>query len=172
VPINYSTGDYASGGISYGMCLALRQALSRTPYLRRLESAAPIIMALRSRKSPIELHGMRRANALTEEMFALVDGVLAPGWTERQVAEMVRDELRQRGLRTSWSLEDCPVVNAGAASAEGHTGETDLVMQPGDLIHLDFGVRSEGTAATCRACGICTDQETSAATSAWRTRCW
>jgi Xaa-Pro aminopeptidase len=147
VAINYSTSDYASDGLSHGMYLALRQALRRTPYLHRLESAAPIIMALRSRKSPTELHRMRRAIALTEELFALVEGVLAPGRTERQVAEMVHDELRQRGLRTSWPLEDCPIVNAGAASAEGHAGPTDLAMQPGDLIHLDFGVRSEGYCA-------------------------
>ncbi|HEV2238230.1 MAG TPA: Xaa-Pro peptidase family protein [Ktedonobacterales bacterium] len=147
VAINYSASDYASDGITHGMYLALRQALVRTPYLHRLESAAPIIMALRSRKSPTELSRMRRAIAMTEEIFALVEAALAPGRTERQVADMVHGELRERGLRTSWPLEDCPIVNAGANSQEGHAGPTDLAMQPGDLIHLDFGVRDEGYCA-------------------------
>jgi Xaa-Pro aminopeptidase len=31
-------------------------------------------------------------------------------------------------------------VNAGASSEAGHGGPTDIVMQAGDLIHLDFGV--------------------------------
>jgi Xaa-Pro aminopeptidase len=147
VAINYSTGDYASDGLTHGMYLALRQSLVRTPYLHRLESAAPLIMALRSRKSPTELSRMRRAIALTEELFALVEGALAPGRTERQVAALVHDELRQRGLRTSWPLEDCPIVNAGATAEEGHAGPTDLAMRPGDLIHLDFGVRYAGYCA-------------------------
>jgi Xaa-Pro aminopeptidase len=147
VAINYSTGDHTADGLTHGMYLALRQALRRTPYLHRLESAAPVVMALRSRKSPTELSRMRRAIALTEEIFAQVERVLVPGRTERQVAAMVHDELRQRGVRTSWPLEDCPIVNAGAASVEGHSGPTDLAMQPGDLIHLDFGVRFEGYCA-------------------------
>jgi Xaa-Pro aminopeptidase len=147
IAINYSTGDHTADGLTHGMYLALRQALRRTPFLVRLESAAPIIMALRSRKSATEQNRMRRAIMLTEELFALVERALEPGRTERQVAALVHDELRARDLGTSWPLEGCPIVNAGAASEEGHAGPTDLAMQPGDLIHLDFGVRFEGYCA-------------------------
>jgi Xaa-Pro aminopeptidase len=60
------------------------------------------------------------------------------------VADMLHAETRRRGLETSWAADHCPAVNAGAASEAGHAGPTDLVMRPGDLIHLDFGIAFEG----------------------------
>ncbi|MEO7002816.1 MAG: Xaa-Pro peptidase family protein [Ktedonobacterales bacterium] len=140
VAINYALGDVASDGLTHGMYLQLVDALKRTPYRQRLTSAAPIIGPLRSRKTPTELARMRRAIAITEELFAMVGPFLQPGRSERAVADMLHDELRRRGLTTSWQWDACPIVNAGAASGGGHGGPTDHEMQPGDLIHLDFGI--------------------------------
>lgn len=144
IAINYSTGDVMSDGLSHGMYLQLVAALARTPYRQRLVSAAPIIGPLRSRKSAAEQTRMRQAVAITEELFAKVTAFLAPGRTERQVGDLLHDELRRRGLGSSWAWDDCPIVNAGAGSEAGHAGPTDRAMQSGDLIHLDFGVRHEG----------------------------
>jgi Xaa-Pro aminopeptidase len=144
IAINYATGDVASDGLTHGMYLQLVGALARTPYRQRLISAAPVIGPLRSRKTPAELACMRKAIELTEELFAQVTAFLQPGRTERDVADMLHAETRRRGLETSWPADHCPAVNAGAASEAGHAGPTDLVMRPGDLIHLDFGVAYEG----------------------------
>lgn len=144
IAINYATGDVASDGLTHGMYLQLVGALARTPYRQRLISAAPVIGPLRSRKTPAELARMRKAIELTEELFAQVTAFLQPGRTERDVADMLHAETRRRGLETSWPADHCPAVNAGAASEAGHAGPTDLVMRPGDLIHLDFGVAYEG----------------------------
>lgn len=144
IAINYSLGDVAADGLTHGMYLQLDQALARTPYRTRLISAAPIVGPLRSRKTATELARMRRAIAITEELFAQVTSFLAPGRTERAVGDLLHDELRRRGLGTAWPWEHCPAVNAGAASEAGHAGPTDLAMRPGDLIHLDFGVVYDG----------------------------
>ena len=144
IAINYSPSDVSSDGLSHGMYLQLISALARTPYRQRLVSAAPLIGPLRSRKTPAEQARMREAIAITEELFAQVTAFLAPGRTERQVGELLHGELRRRGLGSSWAWEECPIVNAGAASEAGHAGPTDLAMRPGDLIHLDFGVKHEG----------------------------
>lgn len=144
IAINYSLGDVASDGLSHGMYLQLTSILARSPYRQRLVSAAPIIAALRSRKTPTELARMRRAIVITEELFALVTPFLRAGRTELEVAEMLHAEVRQRGLRTSWAADSCPAVNAGASSEAGHAGPTTIAMQPGDLVHLDFGVVYEG----------------------------
>jgi Xaa-Pro aminopeptidase len=144
IAINYSLGDVAADGLTHGMYLQLVAALSHTPYRQRLVSAAPAIAALRSRKTPSELARMRRAIAITEELFALVTSFLHPGRSERAVADMLHDEVRRRGLVTSWQADACPTVNAGATSEAGHGGPTDIAMQPGDLVHLDFGVAYEG----------------------------
>jgi Xaa-Pro aminopeptidase len=144
IAINYSLGDVAADGLTHGMYLQLVAALGRSPYRQRLISAAPVIAALRSRKTPTELARMRRAIAITEELFGLVTPFLQPGRTERAVAEMLHGEVQRRGLITSWQSDACPAVNAGATSEAGHGGPTDISMQPGDLIHLDFGVACEG----------------------------
>jgi Xaa-Pro aminopeptidase len=142
--INYSTGDVAADGLTHGMYLQLVAALECTPYAGRLVSAAPIIGPLRSRKTATELARMRRAIAITEELFGQVTAFLRPGRTEREVADLLHGELRRRGFGTSWDAISCPAVNAGAASQAGHAGPTDLAMRPGDLVHLDFGVAYEG----------------------------
>lgn len=144
IAINYSLGDVAADGLTHGMYLQLVEALARTPYRSRLVSAGPIIGALRSRKTPTELARMRKAIEITEELFAQVTGFLRPGRTEIEVAEMLHAEVRRRGLETSWAEDHCPTVNAGASSEAGHAGPTDIAMQPGDLVHLDFGIAYEG----------------------------
>ncbi|MDE3231195.1 MAG: aminopeptidase P family protein [Chloroflexota bacterium] len=144
IAINYSTGDVAADGLTHGMYLQLVEALARTPYRARLISARPVVAALRSRKTASELARMRRAIELTEELFALVTDFLRPGRTELEVADMLHAEVRRRGLEPSWALDHCPTVNAGATSEAGHAGPTDIAMQPGDLVHLDFGVAFEG----------------------------
>ncbi len=144
IAINYSPGDVAADGLTHGMYLQLVAALARTPYRSHLISAAPVIAALRSRKTPAELARMRQAIAITEELLARVTGFLRPGRTEREVGELLHDEVRRRGLETSWQWDACPTVNAGASSEAGHAGPTEIAMQPGDLIHIDFGVAYEG----------------------------
>jgi Xaa-Pro aminopeptidase len=144
IAINYALGDVASDGLTHGMYLQLVAALTRTPYRQRLISAGPIIMALRSRKTAMELARMRRAIEITEELFAQVTQFLAPGRTEREVGDLLHGELRRRGLGTAWPWEYCPAINAGAQSEAGHGAPTEHAMQPGDLIHIDFGVQHEG----------------------------
>jgi Xaa-Pro aminopeptidase len=144
IAINYALGDVASDGLTYGMYLLLVEALARSPYRQRLISAAPVLGPLRSRKTATELERMRRAIALTEEIYAQVGAFLRPGRSEREVAEMAHAEVKRRGLVTSWETDHCPMVNAGAASEASHAGPGDLVMREGDLVHLDFGVAYEG----------------------------
>jgi Xaa-Pro aminopeptidase len=52
--------------------------------------------------------------------------------------------LTSRGLESSWEWDECPIVNAGAASEAGHTRPGDTLMRPGDLVHVDFGLAFEG----------------------------
>ncbi len=144
IAINYSTGDAAADGLTHGMYLQLVDALRGTPFADRLISAAPIIGPLRSRKTATELARMRTAIAITGELFDQVTAFLRPGRSERDVADLLHDELHRRGLETSWDWAHCPTVNAGAASEAGHGGPTDLVMREGDLIHIDFGLAYQG----------------------------
>ena len=54
IAVNFSLDDTMSDGLTHGMCLTLQKALAGTPYGERLESAAPVVSALRGRKSATE----------------------------------------------------------------------------------------------------------------------
>ncbi|NJN44008.1 MAG: aminopeptidase P family protein, partial [Anaerolineae bacterium] len=63
-------------------------------------------------------------------------------WTDRkQVGEFMHRRVAELGLTTAWEHASCPAVNAGPDSVVGHAGPTDIVIQPGQLIHFDFGVK-------------------------------
>ncbi len=144
IAINYALGDVASDGLTHGMYLQLTDALKRTPYRQRLISAGPVIGALRSRKTPTERRRMQRAIEIAEEIFATVGAYIKPGVREIDVANLAHDEVRKRGLTTSWEWDSCPIVNTGGGSDVGHGGPTERMIEPGDLVHLDFGVVYDG----------------------------
>jgi Xaa-Pro aminopeptidase len=145
IGLNYSTDDVTADGLTHGHWLLLDELLRGTPYADRLTSAAPLLSRLRGRKSPEEVRRIRRAVAVTEELFGLVGGRLRPGVSERQVAEFVHEEFRRRGVEPAWPINACPIVNAGPESEPGHAApRDDLRVRPGQLVHLDLGVRVDG----------------------------
>jgi Xaa-Pro aminopeptidase len=145
IGLNYSTDDVTADGLTHGQWLLLNELLRGTPYASRLTSAAPLLSRLRGRKSPEEVRRIRAAVAMTEEIVALVTGRLRPGASERQVADFVHEEFRRRGVAPAWPAEGCPIVNAGPESEPGHAApRDDLRVTPGQLVHIDLGVRLDG----------------------------
>jgi Xaa-Pro aminopeptidase len=143
IAINFSVNDVHADGLSLGMYHLLRQYLEGTPYLDRLVSAESIIAALRGRKTPAEVERVRRAVATTLGIFAQTYAFARPGLTEKQVADFMHGKMVELGLLPAWELANCPAVNSGPDSPVGHVGPSDLVLQPGHLLHIDFGVKQE-----------------------------
>jgi Xaa-Pro aminopeptidase len=144
IGLNYSLDDVTADGLTHGHWLLLNELLRDTPYPARLTSAAPLLARLRGRKSPSEVERIRRAVAVTEEIVARITPQVRPGVSERQLADFVHDEFRRRGLEPAWGWDGCPIVNTGPESDPGHTGPSDLRIEPGHLVHIDLGVRLEG----------------------------
>src|SRR5579875_462912 len=144
IALNYALGDVASDGLTHGMFLQLASIFKGTPYRTRFTSAGSIIAPLRSRKTPAERARMQKAIELAEEIFAIVGANLKPGLTEIDVANIAHDEVKRRGLTTSWDWDACPIVNTGPGVEVGHGGPTNKVIEEGHLVHLDFGVVYEG----------------------------
>ena len=145
IGLNYSTDDVTADGLTHGHWLLLAELLRETPFAERLCSAAPLLGRLRGRKLPEEVHRVQRAIAATERIVAEVTGTLRPGLSERDIADFVHGRFRERGLPCAWEEDSCPIVNAGPASDAGHTRpRSDLLVEPGHLVHLDLGVKVEG----------------------------
>jgi len=145
IGLNYSTDDTTADGLTHGMWLLLSDILRSTPYANRLTSAAQLLSKLRARKSPSEVERIRQAIAIAQEIFALTADQIRPGASETQIGEFIHAQCRSRSLPTAWNWDACPIVNTGPESEPGHGApRADLFVQPGHLVHIDFGVQYEG----------------------------
>ncbi len=60
--------------------------------------------------------------------------------TEREIAAIVDAEIRASGARPSFET----IVNAGSKTDPGHGHPTEARLEPGDLLHVDFGALIDG----------------------------
>jgi Xaa-Pro aminopeptidase len=103
-----------------------------------------LVEGLREAKSPAEIVAMRRALAITEEVFLEVAAWLRPSLTERQVAWEIERRLREKGAE---GLAFPPIVAAGLNSASPHHHPGDYALRQGEPIIIDLGARLEGYCA-------------------------
>ena len=140
IALNYSRSDPAADGLTHGLWLELQETFADTRFADRFVSSAPVVNALRGRKSPVEVDLIRDAVRETEEIFKLVTAALRHGLTELDVAELMHAEVARRGLGYAWGRDHCPAVNAGPEKEVGHAPPGELRTRPGELLHVDFGV--------------------------------
>jgi Xaa-Pro aminopeptidase len=143
IAINFSINDVVSDGLSHGMYMLLQTYLESTPYGERLVSAETVVNALRTRKTSTEVARIQTAIRTTEEIYEQTYEFLQAGQTEKQVSAFMKEKLQRLGLEEAWEKQACPTVNAGPDSPVGHVGPTDIRIQPGQIVHFDFGLRQE-----------------------------
>ncbi len=141
IALNFSTDNTMADGLTYGMYLRLEELLKDTPFWGRVISGEPIASRVRGRKSDEEQGRIREAVRTTNEIWDRLEEWLRPGATERAIADFMHTELETRGIGSAWDWDYCPGVTAGPNSPIGHTGPTDIAVEPGQLLTLDFGVR-------------------------------
>jgi len=151
IALDYSLDDHAADGLAHGMYLLLIEYFAGMPYAGRLVSADRLVGALRGRKSPEEIRRMQAAIDTAEQIFAEVDRFAAPGKSEREIASFMVAAMKQRGVEPAWS-GPCPIVNTGPHSMIGHGVPSDLTIEPGHILHIDFGVKQEGFCSDLQRC--------------------
>lgn len=147
IAINYSEDDVLADGLSHGLYLNLQRILAGTSYADRLVSAEQVVSALRGRKSETEVKRITAAIASTLAIFEATFTNLKTGLSEIEVAQQMQTEVEKRGLDYAWPKSNNPAVNTGPDSPVGHNAPTELIIQPGHLLHFDFGVKQEGYCA-------------------------
>ncbi|MEZ5359282.1 MAG: Xaa-Pro peptidase family protein [Candidatus Zixiibacteriota bacterium] len=140
IAINYSRHTPTADGLTYGMYLNLCNELKGTPYAERLISSESICISLRSRKSPGELQLLKRAADIAGTAWDNALPRFKAGMTEMAVARILEAEMKKLGAEPSFQT----IANAGAKTQPGHGKPTDAVLEPGDLLHVDFGANVEG----------------------------
>ncbi len=146
IAVNYSRDNNIADGLTYGLYLQLTEALEGTGYEDTLVSSSDVVSRVRSKKSDIEYERMETAAEITQELFSVMADNWTPEWTEAQVADFVHEKMQERDLDSAWSWDYCPTVHAGGEAELGHTMAGDLTLPPGEVLHIDFGVKYEGYA--------------------------
>ena len=141
IALNYSVNDPHADGLSHGMYELLKGYLKETDFGERIVSAEMVINKLRGRKTETEIDRIETAIATTFGIYQQAIDYAQVGMTEEQLGQLIHDRVRELGVTTSWESASCPAVNSGPDTPIGHSGPTDVVIQPGHLLHFDFGVR-------------------------------
>ena len=141
IGINYSLDDVHADGIGYGLYQVLLKYLEDTPFAGRIVSAEKVNAALRSRKTASEIARIKTAVETTRQIFEQTFAYAQVGQSEKEISDFMHAQMAERDVSEAWDYEDCPIVNAGPNSSLGHVGPTDQKIEPGQLLHIDFGVR-------------------------------
>lgn len=143
IALNFSKSNPNADGLTYGMFLTLNDILRDTPYAERFVSADPILSRLRGGKTAEELKRIRYAIDRTLILFDETTARLKTGMTEKEIAQHFHARCDEWNVSTAWAWNQCPAVNNGPASSAGHGGPSDIRLEPGHLVHIDFGIKQD-----------------------------
>ena len=141
IAVNSSSRNIADG-LSWTQRNALEEALG--PDLSsRLVSAEDVVIEWLSVKLPREVEIMRRAAAITEELELEAYAMIEPGvTTDADVARFLKGRMAELGVTDGWAPDQNPNVNSGPD--RGHSHSTEKVIEHGDVIQTDFGIKVHG----------------------------
>lgn len=141
IAINSSSRNIADG-LSWSQRNELEKAL--TPALReRLVPSENLVAEWLSVKLPEEVEIVRKAGELTVQLQLEAYSRIIPGQTrDSDVARYIKERMAELGVTEAWAPDQCPAVNSGLP--RGHAGPTEKVIQPGDFIGTDFGIKVFG----------------------------
>ena len=144
IAINFSEGSEIADGITYGMYLTLFNFLDEIGMSEIIISAERIVSALRERKSQTEINNIKEAIRITEEIFGAVTKFIKAGRTEKEIADFMKSEVEKRKLELAWEPMVCPAVFTGPETAGAHYAPTDRMVEKGQILNMDFGVKYNG----------------------------
>jgi Xaa-Pro aminopeptidase len=134
---------FEAQGISYAAWDSLRKAAASLAESERpkLTPTENLVESLRIIKEPDEIEALQAAVTLGDDAFEDVASRLEPGWTEKQIAWEIERYVREHGGE-GMSFET--IVAAGPHGSLPHAQPRDHVIQKGDGVVIDMGVKLKG----------------------------
>ncbi len=111
-----------------------------------LVPATGLVEQLRVVKEPAEVERIRAAAALADEALELLLAQGLVGRTERDVALALEVQMRELGAQRP-SFET--IVASGPHGALPHAQPRDVVIEPGQLVVIDWGAELDGYCSDC-----------------------
>lgn len=138
IAVNSFSENPQSDGLSHSQYILVIKALKGTDI--KLVSAEPLINYWLARKLPEEVAIMKKAASVTSSWEYEAYQSVVPGvTTDKDIASFLKQKIADAGVKDGWSPDQNPAVNSGPD--RGHSHPTNRVIQPGDIIQIDFGIR-------------------------------
>jgi Xaa-Pro dipeptidase len=151
--VNFSKNDPKADGLTHGMFLLLEEMFADSRFAGCLSSAEPLVMALRGRKTSVEVDRMRAAIRETDRLFSEAEAYARPGVSEREVYDHLQGLIDGRGLGYGWDRAGNPIVNSGPNSMIGHgIPSPEIRIEGGHIFHIDLGVIVDGYSSDIQRC--------------------
>ena len=145
IAVNQSRTISMADGLTAELKDYLLAALG-TPYRDRLTSSEPLLVEYASTRTPAEHAIQREASAATFAILrrALSNEVITPGTTRlMDVQYWITAEWKRQGFEFNFPAS----LDLQRAGEESLDDSANPVIVRGDLLHVDFGVRSSGIVA-------------------------
>ncbi len=138
IAINTSTSNALADGLTHSQHSELEKALGAES--SKLISSEELIYEWLSIKLPAEVEILKEAAQLASDFQYEAYQMIVPGkTTDAEVAKFLKAKMVEYGVTDAWHPDQNPNVNSGID--RGHSHATDKVIQGGDVIQIDFGVK-------------------------------
>jgi Xaa-Pro aminopeptidase len=137
IALNISRDNHLADGLTVGSYRALLKMIGEQ-YAQRIVSSEDYIQKLRSIKSAQELEYIKRAIAITLEIYDEVFAAVRPGMSEIHVGELFVKGMRDRGVVNGITRTLTPPIVMKHKIAHRAPGEG--ILEPGDYLIMDFSV--------------------------------
>ena len=107
----------------------------------KIKAVSNFIEDMRKIKDADEIVMIRKAIARAENAFLNIKEYIKPGFSERQVALRLEENLKKEGC---YSIPFDIIVASGRNSALPHAKPTEKKIKPGDLVVVDWGGEAGG----------------------------
>jgi len=137
--LNFSENNEIADGLSHSQFVRFTEMLIQ-PVKNNMMSSEELVFEWLSVKLPAEIEIMRKAAQITAEWQREAYAQVIPNQTtDRDVADFLEAKMRELGVQDAWSPDQNPAVNSGLD--RGHAHPTERIIQPGDVIQIDFGIK-------------------------------
>jgi Xaa-Pro aminopeptidase len=141
--INLNENDRFGSEVAYRDLRFFNNLRSKFP-LHNYERTAPIISALRSVKTKIEIDLIKTAIDITGKAFDRVLGFVRPGVMEYEIeAEIIYEFIKNRANGHAYD----PIIASGESAVILHYVDNNRECKDGDLLLMDFGAEYANYAA-------------------------
>lgn len=144
IALDFSLNNPAADGLSVGMYKLLQEGFRQAGFAGELVSAQPIVNMVRGIKLPHEIEKIKRACAITQEIFDDAKDFIRPGMNCQDIYAFFHEQMRKRRVGFSWPASCNPGVFSGFGCPNGHMGAPDFPVKAGDVVNIDFGIVVDG----------------------------